>query len=276
MNELKSDKLHGANWLSIQAINIMGVALYESTAITVAELMNELQITAAAIIETRPNMTSIANYISQLLNQIALICQEHKQLDYIKNIAQSRINELVKFVQEATLKAAENAAKMITDQDTIITCSYSSTVCNIFKIAQTRAIRFEVIIAESRCNDITYGEISAEQFKQHQISVTVIPDEDLNSYANKANKSFVGADTILIDGSLINGTPTYKLAQAASMAKISLYSVCETAKFDVLNQHHNQPDLEPGFDLIPSNLITGIITEAGTIKPRDVINFKRC
>ena len=276
VNELKNDRLHGANWLSSQALNVMGLAMRESRAITAAELVNELNEIAAAITEARPSMTSIANYISQLLHQITLISQERKQMDDVKNSAQAKVKEFIKLVQEAPRKAAENAATMIADGDIIITCSYSSTVCKTFTISRERAKKFEVIIAESRCNDITYGEISAQQLKRHRIPTTVIPDKDINRYIEKTKKALVGADTILIDGSLINGTPTYKLAQAAATAKIPFYSVCETAKFDALNQHRKQPKLEPGFDLIPANLITGIITESGILKPRDVINFQRC
>lgn len=276
VNELKNDRLHGANWLSSQAINVMGLAMRESRAITAAELVNELNEIAAAITEARPSMTSIANYISQLLHQITLISQEQKQMDDVKNSAQAKVKEFIKLVQEAPRKAAENAATMIADEDTLITCSYSSTVCKTFTISRERAKKIEVIIAESRCNDITYGEISAQQLKRHRIPTTVIPDKDINRYIEKTKKALVGADTILIDGSLINGTPTYKLAQAAATAKIPFYSVCETAKFDALNQHRKQPKLEPGFDLIPANLITGIITESGILKPRNVINFQGC
>lgn len=276
VNELKNDRLHGANWLSSHAINVMGLAMRESKAITAAELVNELNEIAAAITEARPSMTSIANYISQLLHQITLISQERKRMDDVKNSAQAKVKEFIKLVQEAPRKAAENAATMIADEDIIITCSYSSTVCKTFTISRERAEKFEVIIAESRCNDITYGEISAQQLKRHRIPTTVIPDKDINRYIEKTKKALVGADTILIDGSLINGSPTYKLAKAAATAKIPFYSVCETAKFDALNQHRKQPKLEPGFDLIPANLITGIITESGILKPRDVINFQGC
>ena len=220
-------------------------------------------------------MTSISNYISQLLHQINANSPGQKQLNNIKNAAQSKVIELVKLIQEATLKAAQNGVTMINDQDTIITCSYSSTVCTTFKIARERAIKFEVLIAESKYNSTKYGEISAEQIRLYQIPVTVITDASIKQYINKANKALVGADTIGTDGTLVNGTPTYKLAQEAAVAKIPLYPICETAKFDVLAQHRKSFHLEPGFDLIPPYLVTGIITEAGIIKPNEVRNFKR-
>ncbi len=275
INELKNDRLHGASWLSIQAIHIVGLAIQENSATTVSQFINEMETTATAIMNSRPSMASIANYISQLLYQINTSSRGQKQLNYIQSAAQSKVVELVKLMQEATLKAAQNGATMINDQDTIITCSYSSTVCATFKIAQERAIKFEVLVAESKYNSTKYGEISAEQIRLYQIPVTVITDASIKQYVNKANKALVGADTIGTDGSLVNGTPTYKLAQEAAVAKIPLYPICETAKFDVLAQRLKSFHLEPGFDLIPPYLVTGFITEAGIIKPNEVSNFKR-
>jgi len=273
INELKNDKLHGANWLSVQAKKILHLAIQDSKAITITEFINELQRTATVITEARQNMISIANYTTRLLNRIIVDSQGQRQLASVKNIAQGKVNEFIKLIQETPLKAAENAAKIITDQDTIITCSYSSTVCNTFKVARGRTINFKVIIAESTHNNLAYGRISAEQLKQYQITVTVIPDEAMHRYVAKADKALVGTDTILTNGSLINGIPTYQLAQAASTAKIPFYAVCETAKFDVRNQYLNKPALEPGFDLIPASLITGIITEAGIIESVDVAKY---
>ncbi len=275
IRELEDDRLHGANWLSSQALNIMGLAIQESKAITVTGLLNELNKIAASITAARPSMTAISNYISQLLQQINLISQGQEQVNYVKNISLAKVRGFITLAGKATEKAAENAAMAIADQDTIITCSYSSTVCETFRIAMEKTAKFEVIITESRYNNVNYGEISAQQLKQHGIPISIIPDGDIKRYIKKTNKAFVGADTILIDGSLVNGIPTYKLARAATTAKIPLYSVCETAKFETFNQHRKQHELEPGFDLIPPKFIAGIITEAGIIKPVDIINFQR-
>jgi translation initiation factor 2B subunit (eIF-2B alpha/beta/delta family) len=273
INELKNDRLHGASWLSVQAINLLSLTVKASQADTIADFLNELKMIAAAIIESRPNMTSIANYTSQFLNQLINLSQSQKHLDYVKNTAQVKINELIKFAQEITLKTAGHGAEMINDQDTIMTCSYSSTVCKTLEIAKERAIKFQVIIAESRYKENAYGEISAQQLRQHKIPTTVIRDQDMNRYVNKANKALVGADTILADGSLINGKPSYKLARTASLARIPFCSTCETAKIDVQDYHGKKPLLEPGFDLIPSDLITIFITEIGIIKPSDITNY---
>lgn len=273
INELKNDRLNGANWLSAQALNLLGFTIKTSQANTTTDFLDELKMTASAIAEARPNMISIENYACQFLNHIIDIAQNQKNLDFVKSAAQARVNKLIKFIKEATQRAAEHGAEMVNDQDTIITCSYSSTVCNTFKIARERAIKFKVIIAESRHKDNVYGEISAQQLKHYDISTRVIHDKEINRYAYESNKALVGTDTILSNGSTINGTPSYKLAQAASLAAIPFYSIGETAKIDIRNYHGKQSPLEPGFELIPAGLITAFITETGMIKSRDIPKY---
>src|SRR4030042_1684196 len=94
INELKNDRLHGANWLSIQAVHIVGLAIQENSATTVAQFMKEMETIATAIMKARPSMASIPNYISQLLYQINADSQGQKQINNIKNAAQYEVVEL--------------------------------------------------------------------------------------------------------------------------------------------------------------------------------------
>jgi translation initiation factor eIF-2B subunit delta len=146
-------------------------------------------------------------------------------------------------------------------------------VCKVFELAEQKETEFHVMVAESRFNEIAYGEIVAEQLREHRIPSEVIPDEKIHLRVSKANKALVGADSITADGYLINGTPTLILAQAARKRKIPFYTVCETAKFDIQGHMARAPELEPGFDKTPLDLITGIITEKGTMAPGLVISY---
>jgi translation initiation factor 2B subunit (eIF-2B alpha/beta/delta family) len=215
-------------------------------------------------------MIAISNYIARLIHDITLSSQDQQQVGSLKNFAQTRANELIMFSRQAAAKAAEHGAEIIVDRDTVMTCSYSSTVCQTFETAKMKGVQFNVIIAESQYKGKFYGKISAEQISQHRIPVTIVYDNDIHHQVAEATKAFVGADTILSDGSVINGIPTYKLARAASRANIPFYSVCETVKFDIRNRQDKQPGPEPGFVKTPPDMITGIITEAGIMKPDQV------
>ncbi|MBC8276477.1 MAG: hypothetical protein H8E40_16115 [Chloroflexi bacterium] len=273
INNLKSDRVHGAGWLSRQAISILNLALDKSQAHTTAEFIEEIQMVASELVKARPSITPIANYIGQFLQQIIQRSQSEKDLASLKNFAKAKGSDLIKSSISAVSKAVEYGCGIVTDLDTVITCSYSSTVCKVLELSSQREARFRVIVAESRFEDNTYGEITAEQLMRHKIPTEIIRDEDIGFRISKADKALVGADSITADGYLINGTPTLTLAEAAKKKKIPFYTICESAKFDIEGGTNKEAELEPGFEKTPLDLITGIITEKGTMQPSLVIAY---
>jgi len=273
LNKLKNDRGHGAGWLSRQAISTLNLAISESQVYTIADFVEEIKTVAAELIKARPSITPIANYINQFLQQIIQRSQSEKNLISLKSFAKAKGNELIKSSVKAVSKAVEYGCGIITDLDTVITCSYSSTVCKVFELSRERGTKFRVIVAESRFEDKAYGEITAEQLMKHQIPVEIIRDENIQLRISKADKALVGADSITADSYLINGTPTLILAQAAKRKKIPFYTICETSKFDIEGCTSKGTELEPGFDKTPLDLITGIITEKGTMQPSLVIAY---
>jgi translation initiation factor 2B subunit (eIF-2B alpha/beta/delta family) len=115
--------------------------------------------------------------------------------------------------------------------------------------------------------------MTAEQLRAYGIPAEVIPDKAIKQYISKVGKALVGADSVLADGSLINGVPTYAVALAAKESQIPFYSLCETDKFDTRSYLGQPPELEEGFDRVPPHLITGIITEKGVVKPVEVMHY---
>ena len=270
IDEIRGDRAHGASWLSREAIGVMQFAIERSEAKTMAEFREELELVAAELIKARPSMASITNCISRLVRQVFEKSDHEKDLDSLKGFALSNAAEIVKHSEEAILKAAEQAATLIRDMDRLMTCSYSSTMCLAFRIVKQGGKRIHIIVAESKSGGRAYGESTAQELKSEGISVALIPDDAIRHYMSGVNKVLVGADSILSDGSLINGTPTCEAASAARESNIPFYTVCETTKF---NAQGEPPELEEGFDRIPPNLITGIATEEGIIRPGEVIEY---
>jgi translation initiation factor eIF-2B subunit delta len=215
-------------------------------------------------------MTSIQNLVTQVIYEV--YNEREQDLVSLKKFAISKIDELIRESEIAIKNTSEKAASMINDSDNIITCSYSSTILETFKMAKKQGKNFKVLVAESKCGKISYGRCLTEKLKSHKISTKVFPDKAIDFYALRSRIALVGADSILIDGSLINGKPTYNVAIATKKNNIPLYTVCETNKFNILTR---KPELNKGFDLVPSNLITGIITEKGIIKPDIVVNYSK-
>ena len=273
INDLKNDDIHGASGLSLHALNTLNLAVSESGAKTIAEFVKEIEEVAEQLASARPNITPIANYSNQFLHQIIMKSQGEHDFEALRSFAEKKGKELIKSATKAFSKTVEYASGIISDLDTVITCSYSSTVCQVLELASQRETRFRVIIAESRHNDKAYGEITAKQLMQYQIPVEMVPDANINFRISKADKALVGADSITGDGYLINGKPTFSLAQVAKSKNIPLYVACESSKFTIRGYVTKSAELEPGFDRIPLDLVTAIITEKGTMLPGLVMSY---
>jgi translation initiation factor eIF-2B subunit delta len=270
-----NDRAHGASWLSREAVDAMNFAVDRSEATTINDFLEEFKTIATKVIKARPSMTSIANNIYLYAYYVIEKSKYDKDLDSLKSTALSKGREINKQSEEASHRAAEHGANLISDNDTIMTCSYSSTLCQALIYAGQKSKKFNLLAAESMSGSgKSYGEYTAQQLKPHGILTEVVPDHSINSYINQTTKVLVGADSILLNGSLINGTPTKSLAVLAEKAGISFYSICETSKFDIQKKAGEKPELEDGFDHVPSNFITGIVTEDGVLGTSEIINYE--
>jgi translation initiation factor 2B subunit (eIF-2B alpha/beta/delta family) len=273
INNLKKDDIHGASWLSLQAISTLSLAANQSSASTISDFINEIKDVAEQIVSARPNITPIANYANQVLHQILARSQSEKDVEAMKRLVEIKAKELSKSATKAFSRTVEYASGIITDLDTIITCSYSSTVCQVLELASQRETRCRVIVAESKFNDKSYGEITARQLMKYPIPVEIISDGDIKLRISKADKALVGADSITKEGYFINGKPTLLLAQAARSKNIPFFVSCDTAKFAIPGYVAKSVELEPVFDMTPLDLVTGIITEKGTMLPSLVMSY---
>jgi translation initiation factor eIF-2B subunit delta len=271
IEEIRADRLQGASQLSRKALEVLKPLIEERSG-RKENFLEGLKNVGDRLIRVRPGMAPIANLVAQLVYEIFQF-SKHEELDSLRDFAYSKIEELEKSSKIALKKAATRGAEIIGDNDRIVTCSYSSTIKEVFRIAHRGKKNIRVWVLESRYKDKSYGKIMVDELCQQRIFARLIPDIAIKDCITEIRKVLVGADSVLRDGSLINGLPTHELALAANH-KLPFYVVCETLKFNprVSSKHVK---LEGGFDLIPPELITGIITEARTFKPEDVAPHMR-
>ena len=95
----------------------------------------------------------------------------------------------------------------------------------------------------------------------------------------------VGSDAIKLNGDVYNKVGSFAIALSARHSKIPVYVVGSLLKIDIENTVHIEQrsgeelwdDAPKGlqivnyaFDMIPAKFITGIITEYGIIRPKDL------
>jgi translation initiation factor eIF-2B subunit delta len=216
-------------------------------------------------------MVPVQNLVAQINYEVNTF--DDHDLVSVRKFALAKIDELCKESEDAFNKSAEWAATIMEDSVCLATCSYSSTVCETLKVAKNQGKNFKVFIAESRTpdNKFYHGQFLATYLKALKIQTKVFPDNEIQRYVRKTNCVLVGADSVLHDGSIINGTPTLELAVTANECKIPFYSVCETTKVNSLSYLGKKVELKQGFDVVPAHLVTGVITEKGILGTNNVV-----
>jgi translation initiation factor 2B subunit (eIF-2B alpha/beta/delta family) len=82
-----------------------------------------------------------------------------------------------------------------------------------------------------------------------------------------------GADGISFQGWMINGTPSLELAQMALRRGRPFYAVCTISKIDARGLTAGWREADPGFNLLPLELLSGLVTERGILQPEDIYKF---
>jgi translation initiation factor 2B subunit (eIF-2B alpha/beta/delta family) len=267
LSSLKTDRTHGAGWLAQYALNTLLYSIEHARSNISTDFMNEIRGVFFKLAESRPSIVSIANINYQLINYLSKTAYKEMTVNQLKKMALEKGNELLHQAGEATIKTAENVLAQINPGDVIITCSYSSLFCKSIKLAKERGKAISVIALKSLNNGINYGEQLAAELKTYGVYTEVIEDDNIDKSISGASKTITGADTVFASGYFINGTPTLRLAEIAAKNNLPFLVICETHKLDSYGFARKNLELEKGFDKIPLNLVGGIITELGFVKP---------
>ena len=275
IKEIEFDRSSGASQLARKALDVLRVFAQTSRKETCKDFMEDFKKVGRRLLEAKPNMAPVQNLVAQIVYEVDTL-EEH-DLVVVRNFAVSRIDKLCEESEFAVKKSAEWGAIIIANSDYLATCSYSSTVGETLKVAKQQGKNFKVFVAESRTDDnkFQYGQILAKFLKSINIPTEVFPDTEIYRYVPKTKYVLVGADSLLCDGSIINGAPTYKVARKAKEYGIPFYSVCETTKANTLSYLGKNTELKEGFELVPANLITGIITEKGILDADEIVEIMK-
>ena len=263
IQQIKQDHTNGASQIARNALNVLKFFIQTNKTKTSSGFKTEFRKVGRQLFEARPNMAPVQNLVAQTVYKV--LDHDECNLDSIRKFALSNIDKLYAQSQLAVKQSAQNATAIIKDCRIIATCSFSSTVCETFKTAKQQGKRLKVFVGESKVGKTSYGKAIAQFLESINVPVSVFADAKISRYVSNSDCVLVGADSLLHDGSIINGTPTLSIAVEAKKQDKSFYSVCETTKINISSYQGKQLDLEYGFECIPVNLITEIITEKGIL-----------
>ncbi|TLY03707.1 MAG: S-methyl-5-thioribose-1-phosphate isomerase [Thaumarchaeota archaeon] len=287
--------VRGAPAIGVSAAFGLALAALQSKAKTTEDLLSDLEQARKILHETRPTAVNLAWGLEKIM-QVA------KSGKDVLEIRESVVEEAKKMAEEdikINMRMGKYGAPLFNDNDTIMThCNAGAlatvgygTALGVIRATKESGKKIKVIATETR--PVMQGSrLTAFELKHDDIDITLIPDTAVG-YAmvrGLVSKVIVGADRILRTGHVYNKIGTYQIAILAKQHKIPFYVAAPLSTFDLKSRpdeviieqrkasevtaiagKKTAPDdinvINPAFDMTPPELITEIITEAGTAKP---------
>eukprot|EP01027_Heterolobosea_sp_BB2_P016451 GEZU01023434.1.p1 GENE.GEZU01023434.1~~GEZU01023434.1.p1 ORF type:complete len:516 (+),score=156.75 GEZU01023434.1:395-1942(+) len=209
------------------------------------------------------------------------------------------IEKIDNFIKERILFAdkiiAEYGAARITDGDVILTFSRSSVVEATLKQAKEAGKNFSVIVADSNARH--EGKELLRQLASAGIKCSYVLLNGISHMMKDVSKVFLGAHTLLSNGNVVSRAGTAAISMVASNYNKPVLVLCETYKFServqldaICANELGDPDahitsnkkladwrsipslklLNLVYDLTPSQFVSMVITEMGTIPTSSV------
>ena len=247
---------------SLRAFDLL-VASGETDRAAVQELARRLE-------EAQPAMASVRN-VARMAAKFLLETPE--KWPGFRDAMQRELDE-------GRRKAGRNFVKLLERPATILTLSRSTNVFECLGAAHQKGLLQEVFVLESR--PLREGVEFARDLHGAGVNVALITDGAAGAFVAGATLGLSGADTVLVDGSVVNRAGTFALAALCRAAGKPFYAACETFKIDTgraakdwkpppeqdpQEVSTDLPARNPYFDLTPGALVTGLVTERGVYTP---------
>ncbi|NVM03456.1 MAG: NUDIX domain-containing protein [Candidatus Helarchaeota archaeon] len=283
LDEIKNDRGHRADFLSMLAVETLKYAAKISEKNTFDDFFEEIRSVGWHLIDIRPGTASISFVVSEILYKFFNERKKRDRKKFSKESFIKFVEEYIELEKNSLNSLTEFASRVVKDNSKWLTHSYSSTVIEVIKKLKDRNI--EIYATESR--PLFEGRKTAEILSDY-VKVTIITDAKAGYIAKEVDGIIVGADSILQDGSLVNKMGTSLIALAAKEARVPFYTICNTRKFYLKSEYSKiEPEEKDSnevyeigdrkvsvkntyFDITPSFYISGIITEKGIFSASDI------
>lgn len=280
--KIRTMDIRGAGRIAVAASAAMRDYAMSLKSLPLNEFDLKIEEAAKTLVDTRPTAVSLPNAVA--LTKRHSSTNTYDAIDEITKNAE----KFIKNAGEALGKIGKIGAQRIHDGDVIMTHCNSHASLSIIKTAFDQGKDISVIATESRPR--RQGFITIRELNDYGIPTTLIVDSAVRLSMKEVDLVVVGADSISVNGALINKIGTSQLALAAQEARKNVIVAAETYKFspktllgemveiedrssdevidaEILSELPNVKVSNPAFDVTPAEYIDLIITEVGAFPP---------
>jgi methylthioribose-1-phosphate isomerase len=287
--------VRGAPAIGVSGAFGMALAGLQSKAETKEELLSDLEKAQKILFMTRPTAVNLVWGLEQIMK----VAKENDSVDEIKESIIDKAKQMADDDIKINREMGKHGSQLFENNDSVMThCNAGAlatvgygTALGVIRATKESGKNIKVIATETR--PVQQGSrLTAFELKHDGIDVAIIPDTAVGyTMANNlVNRVVVGADRILRTGHVYNKIGTYQVATMAKQHNIPFYVAAPLSTFDLksntedviieqrnasevtgIGDKKTAPDdisvINPAFDLTTPDLISGIITEKGVIKP---------
>jgi len=294
-NAIRTLVVRGAPAIGVSGAFGMALAALQSSSETLDGLLSDLENAKKILFDTRPTAVNLSWGLEKIMD----VAKQGKTVSEIRDTVIAKAKQMAEEDINTNKKMGKNGAELFQDNDTIMThCNAGAlatvaygTALGVIRATKESGKNIKVIATETR--PVQQGSrLTAFELKHDGIDVSLIPDTAVGyTMANGlVNGVVVGADRILQTGHVFNKIGTYQVATMAKQHNIPFYVAAPLSTFDLksnpedviieqrkasevtgIGDKKTAPDgidvINPAFDMTPPELISGIITENGIVKP---------
>ena len=263
LDDIRRDRSSGAAELAREALALLAAAAEQLETSSPRELSDSLDRAAGALRLVRPTMAPIAYWAGRFEANLAGIEANRPTLPALRSAVATSVCDLGIEADQLSRRLADDVADSLTDGDVVVTASYSSSLVGGFRRAAEQGKRIRVLALASGGDEPSFGQRVADAARSAGLDAILVPDDELPSAVRQADLALIGADSVLPDGAVVNGTPSGLLVETARTAGLPVIVAAGPTK----RVEEDSPALvwlrpgrlEAGFDLVPAGMLDVIL-----------------
>jgi methylthioribose-1-phosphate isomerase len=289
-------EVRGAPLIGITAAFALALATFHDKSVKPASALTTLRHVGEELRAARPTGQNLFWAIDRILHSAELASKGGKD---VRSAVTEEALRMAKEDLDGNKMIGNFGAELLKDGDSVMTiCNAGGlatvgygTALGVVRAAVEAGKKIRVIVPETRPK-LQGSRLTSWELMQDGIPVTLIPDTAVGYVLQRkmVDKIVVGADRILRDGTVFNKIGSYSMAVVARVKSIPFYVAAPFSTFDLKSEASGvkieersrdevvrvgaemiAPEgvevLNPAFDMVPPNLVSGLITEKGVILP---------
>ena len=194
------------------------------------------------------------------------------------------IDDIIERIETGKQRAAQEAASLVEDGQTLLTHDYSKTVLSTIESALESGCELTVYVTESRPRFL--GRRMARTLAEYDaIDTTLVVDSAAGHHLSECDRVLVGM-TCIVEETLYNRVGTYSLAAAAADRDVPMTTVGASSKlihggFQFENEERVSSEVmrepaegfeisNPAYDATPTRLLDSVVTDDGVFDPEQI------